>query len=60
MEPDACPFCGATEVCLSERWLGYHPEYYVDCLVCDGRGPIRDSREEAVEAWNKPPRPTKT
>ncbi len=42
-----CPFCGGKArhfECL---------EYVVKCLDCDAEGPIRETVEAAIEAWNR-------
>ena len=46
-----CPFpqCGSTRVRLFMRADTY---YQVSCDECGARGPVRQSGEEAVTAWN--------
>lgn len=31
----------------------FHPEYWVSCIECDARGPAKDTKEKAIEAWNE-------
>ncbi len=55
---DPCPFCGETvdrnishfpiPEGVSERYAGY-------CISCGARGPIRDTKEKAANAWNERP-----
>lgn len=48
----ACPFCGGTE----DLKVSYDIEDgkpAVRCNWCDAQGPIADSREKAIELWNK-------
>lgn len=56
-----CPFCGSPErrlfvVPFSGDYD--HPEgWYVSCEIsdygCGSTGPVRQTREEAIEEWNK-------
>lgn len=44
-----CPFCGAkAEVyqTIESRWV-------IECLLCFARSWARDSKEEAIKAWNR-------
>ncbi|MGX8696316.1 MAG: Lar family restriction alleviation protein [Prevotella sp.] len=51
-----CPFCGgdAQKVKESSRW-----GWFVSC-ACAAVGPSADSREEAIEAWNRRVEPKQT
>ena len=45
-----CPFCGLGEVGIGDG-DGF---VYVVCHGCIARGPMCDTREEAINAWNAP------
>lgn len=55
-ELEPCPFCENTEVyttndgkyCHYVECIRYQPEYIVCC-----RGPVRTTKQEAIDAWNK-------
>ena len=49
-----CPFC-AEETTLN---VVQESSPYVDCMSCHASGPIGDSVQEAVEAWNTRKRKT--
>lgn len=42
-----CPFCGGTKIFYREL------KSSVFCMDCEARGPVRDTREESVMAWNE-------
>lgn len=45
-----CPFCGSNynhAVCV------YGEEYYIECLACTTCGPSGETKEEAIEVWNR-------
>jgi len=49
-----CPYCGAHE----DSWTDVGQSSYTDkwqtvCLRCGARGPWADSRDEAIELWNR-------
>ena len=48
---ERCPWCGSGAVTLPHS---LHAGYYVvcECMTCQARGPLRENRFEAVEAWN--------
>lgn len=45
-----CPFCGSTEIEVSEILVG---AWSAKCDNCDTLGPEEDSAEFATLAWNK-------
>ncbi len=48
--PKPCPFCGATDLIVTE--ISNH--HAVICYDhCQAEGPWMDTEEEAVEAWNR-------
>lgn len=56
-----CPFCGSTCVVVSLDYVkgvgaadrvGETEIYYVKCENCDARGPVDDTTELAISAWN--------
>ena len=45
-----CPHCGKLNwACIFHRDIGGHQ---IECQTCKSRGPIGDSRENAMELWN--------
>lgn len=47
-EPKGCPFCGSNSIRI---WDGNH--YWCQCNVCLASTAAEDTREEAVELWNR-------
>lgn len=45
-----CPFCGSTEIEVSEILIG---AWSAKCDNCDTLGPEKDSAEFATLAWNE-------
>jgi Lar family restriction alleviation protein len=57
MNPKPCPFCGGR---ARLHLIGHFGMAEAHCIKdwCAGYdGPIRPSKQEAVEAWNKRPEP---
>lgn len=51
-----CPFCGGSIVVPNwDEYLGGRTWRFVKCESCGARGPARDTREQATEAWNLRP-----
>ncbi len=53
-----CPFCGATDFrihnhVVTNQFAIVGLEWFVQCIGCDVEGPSADSKEFAIEAWNK-------
>ena len=48
-EPNACPFCGSdwTETVMVGRC------YAIECVDCDGRGPVTVEKAQAVVEWDE-------
>ena len=46
-----CPFCKSEDVYLvSETEIEYN---WVYCKNCEAAGPMKETEEEAIEAWNR-------
>jgi Lar family restriction alleviation protein len=43
-----CPFCGSNRISVIYKYY-----FYCFCNNCEAEGSIKESREEAIEAWNK-------
>ena len=50
MNLNECPFCGSTDIEVSEILIG---AWSAKCDNCDTLGPEEDSAEFATLAWNK-------
>ena len=52
---DSCPFCNAhgDDVSLDEFWERYEEPYFVICNKCGACGPYADTKEKAIENWNR-------
>lgn len=55
-----CPFCGwhYTNMLSGPGFVlgkGNTERYRVKCCSCEALGPMKDTREEAAEAWNARP-----
>ena len=48
-EIKSCPFCGR-ELLSIEGWKGC---VWVECINCHTEGPDEETKEEAIEAWNR-------
>jgi len=54
-----CPFCGGGAY-YDFGFFGRKEitKHYVECSCgCDTRGPLKDTKEEAIEVWNTRPDP---
>jgi len=52
----SCPFCGEKverNVSHFPIWEGVSDRYAGYCINCGARGPIRDTKEKAANAWNE-------
>jgi Lar family restriction alleviation protein len=47
----ACPFCQSEQISTHRRESGWGFE--VCCDECDAAGPIKDTRADAIAAWNR-------
>lgn len=45
-----CPFCGREEITVRRRDWDF---FSATCLNCAATGPYSETREEAIQAWNK-------
>lgn len=44
-----CPFCGSPAwKCISSA---LYLEYYIECIECGAKGPIKENSAEALEKW---------
>lgn len=43
-----CPYCGSSEKYPKRVFC----KWTVECYKCQSRGPLADSRDEAIERWN--------
>ena len=59
-----CPFCGedpegmaaCVAIPLTARTRGQEPiGWFVQCEKCGCEGPYKDTKSEAIEAWNRRP-----
>lgn len=50
-----CPFCKAhgSDVYVDEFWERYDEPYFVTCHGCGACGPYADTKEKAIENWNR-------
>lgn len=49
-----CPFCGAKGPHLQLDDVEYHGYiYHVHCVHCGGSGGAVDTRDKAIEIWNR-------
>ena len=49
-----CPFCGSdTGLYIESDQDGYMMFYYGHCMNCDTKGPALQTRQQAIDAWNK-------
>ena len=44
-----CPFCGGE----AETYSYYFNEWYIGCVECSCDLGVFDTKEEAIEAWNR-------
>lgn len=51
MNPEYCPFCDWPDVELRRTWFFHF--YYMLCMLCGARGPLRTTRYWAIRAWNR-------
>ncbi|WP_041544383.1 MULTISPECIES: Lar family restriction alleviation protein [Chelativorans] len=47
-----CPFCGSRRTQDSASHYGFVSIYFVVCRDCHADGPAKDTRSEAIQAWN--------
>lgn len=50
-----CPFCGSKEVYRGTFALGPNMpwNFNIKCMDCFAEGPICDTEQEAISAWNR-------
>ncbi len=56
-EPKSCLFCGARNFQKTINISVEHGPvegYRVACLYCAAMGPVRESKWDAIKAWNEP------
>jgi Lar family restriction alleviation protein len=47
-----CPFCSSRDVAVETLGTENRPFYAVSCDDCEATGPLSDSYDGAIEAWN--------
>ena len=47
-----CPFCATHDMTVDTIGNENRPFYAVSCNLCEATGPIAESYDDAVEAWN--------
>ena len=50
MELKPCVFCQCKDFICAEEFMS--SDAWVECTGCGARGPVKDTVEEAREAWN--------
>ena len=55
-----CPFCGGKARYFMDTLVYGPPQHIAYCTKCGGRTHGLDSKEEAIESWNKRPNPWHT
>ncbi len=49
-----CPFCGSTEISIEAvPVIAEFLPYYCQCTTCMSCGARKESKSEAIEAWNR-------
>lgn len=48
-----CPFCGSRKSKLGAYEGVGESIHFVICLGCQADGPVRNTEEAAIEAWNR-------
>ena len=43
-----CPFCG-----MDAGEVFNMGDFYVSCCECEAQGPCRETKAEAIDAWNR-------
>ena len=46
-----CPFCGSSNIVADGQTS--LKDSYVSCNECDADGPMRERKQEAIDAWNR-------
>ena len=52
-ENKPCPFCGIDDIHPSSRTKSFNQGFIVICGNCKAEGPLTETRQEALEKWNK-------
>lgn len=47
-----CPFCGSRKSKLGAYVDAEQSIHFVICLGCHADGPVKDTEEASIEAWN--------
>ena len=51
--PDKCPFCGSMDIHDRGAFEDFGLDwFYIYCKVCDARGPVKKTLDDAIKAWN--------
>ena len=54
MKIKPCPFCKGDDVRAASNTVNDRPAW-VECSFCFAEGPVVDSKQEAIKAWNMRP-----
>lgn len=49
----SCPFCGGEAAHKTSGPIERYKPHWVKCNDCGGEGPVRESKKDAIEAWNR-------
>ena len=50
---ETCPFCGRLDAEVEVTYIANAPpRWWVECAVCECRGPDSPTKERAANAWN--------
>lgn len=50
-----CPFCGSEDlnVYSYQNYYSLPYRWEVACTQCEGRGPVKNTKKQAIDAWDK-------
>lgn len=48
-----CPFCGGTAGTIGDSVVEEDPAFWVRCWECGAETSVYNTKEEAIEAWNR-------
>lgn len=51
-----CPFCRSRQITIEHYSTGREQIFYANCTNCGADGPAKNSRTDAVSAWNRRPK----
>lgn len=53
VELKACPFCGAANIRILERYTMFGTVYYAVCWGCCNRTKESEDKSKVIDAWNR-------